>query len=79
MTDQQESLSNQQGLKPLNGITHLFTILTGFGVDRIRVTGGEPLIRKDIVNLVSKLSEIPGVHALGMTTNGYFLAEKASQ
>ena len=78
MPDQPEWLPNDKVLT-LNEISRLVTILTGFGVDRIRVTGGEPLIRKDIVNLVSKLSEIPGVHALGMTTNGYFLAEKASQ
>ena len=78
MPDQPEWLPNDKVLT-IDEISRLVTVLTGFGVDRIRVTGGEPLVRKDIVNLVSKLSEIKGIHGLGMTTNGYFLAEKARQ
>lgn len=47
------------------------------GVKRIRLTGGEPLLRKDIEILIKKLSQISGIEDLSLTTNGYFLEEKA--
>lgn len=59
-------------------ITRLSEILSGFGVDRIRISGGEPLVRQGVENLVSMLSSLPKIRRLGMTTNGFFLAERAS-
>ncbi len=47
------------------------------GIDKIRVTGGEPLVRRNIVELVKMLSEIDGIEDLSMTTNGSRLAEFA--
>ncbi len=47
------------------------------GVRKIRVTGGEPLLRKGVEDLVYTLSQVPGIQTLSMTTNGYFLREKA--
>jgi cyclic pyranopterin phosphate synthase len=47
------------------------------GVTKIRITGGEPLVRKDLPLLVSKLSAIPGVRDIGLTTNGVLLAKHA--
>jgi cyclic pyranopterin phosphate synthase len=43
------------------------------GVDKIRITGGEPLVRKGIVDLVKIIAGIPGVKDFGMTTNGILL------
>ena len=43
------------------------------GVDKVRLTGGEPLVRRDIVTLVSMLSRIEGIRDLAMTTNGTLL------
>lgn len=43
------------------------------GVDKVRVTGGEPLVRKGIVDLVRMLAAIPGINDLAMTTNGTLL------
>lgn len=43
------------------------------GVNKIRITGGEPLVRKGIVDLVKMLAEIPGIKDLAMTTNGTLL------
>ncbi len=43
------------------------------GVDKIRITGGEPLVRKGIVDLVQMIASKPGVQDLGMTTNGQLL------
>jgi len=47
------------------------------GIRKIRLTGGEPLVRKGIVDLVSMISAIEGIHDLGMTTNGMLLEEYA--
>jgi len=43
------------------------------GVDKIRITGGEPLVRKGILELVTLIAQIPGIRDLGMTTNGILL------
>jgi len=48
------------------------------GVDKVRLTGGEPLVRRDIDKLISMLSAIPGIADLSMTTNGILL-EKSAQ
>ena len=43
------------------------------GIDKIRITGGEPLVRKGIVDLVHMIAQIPGILDFGMTTNGTLL------
>jgi cyclic pyranopterin phosphate synthase len=48
------------------------------GVAKIRITGGEPLVRRDVELLVGSLAEIPGLDDLTMTTNGALLAERAA-
>jgi len=48
------------------------------GVDKVRITGGEPLVRKGIVSLIQKIASKPGIQDLGMTTNGQLL-EKFAQ
>ena len=48
-----------------------------FGIDKIRITGGEPLVRKGIVSLIELLSAIEGVNDLSLTTNGLLLEEFA--
>jgi cyclic pyranopterin phosphate synthase len=53
-------------------------VAAGLGIDRIRLTGGEPLVRRDLPLLVQKLAAIPGIRDLGMTTNGILLAGQAS-
>ena len=52
-------------------------IAAGLGIDRIRLTGGEPLVRRDLPLLVRKLAAIPGIRDLGLTTNGILLEEQA--
>lgn len=49
------------------------------GVNKIRLTGGEPLVRKGIVDLISSISKIEGVDDLNMTTNGILLGQFAQQ
>jgi GTP 3',8-cyclase len=50
----------------------------GLGIEKIRITGGEPLVRHGIVGFLSKLSAIPGLRHLALTTNGLLLADIAS-
>ncbi len=58
-------------------ITRLAKLFVALGVTKIRVTGGEPLLRRDIETLIANLSRIRGVQDLTLTTNGYLLADKA--
>jgi cyclic pyranopterin phosphate synthase len=50
---------------------------TGLGVDRVRITGGEPLLRRNLPALVRQVAALPGVRDLALTTNGVLLAEQA--
>lgn len=59
-------------------IERIARLLSEFGVSKIRLTGGEPLIRKDIVHLVGKLAAIPEIKSLALTTNGVFLESLAA-
>jgi cyclic pyranopterin phosphate synthase len=54
-------------------VAELFTRL---GIEKIRLTGGEPLLRRDLERLVARLSPIPGLKDLCLTTNGSLLADK---
>ncbi|MBK9292505.1 MAG: GTP 3',8-cyclase MoaA [Bacteroidetes bacterium] len=49
------------------------------GVNKIRITGGEPLVRKNIVQLVAMLAGVPGISELTMTTNGVLLGRFAAE
>src|SRR5204862_5342199 len=58
-------------------IERFVRIAAGLGIDKIRLTGGEPLVRKDLPRLVEKLLVIPGIRDLALTTNGVLLADQA--
>ncbi len=52
-------------------------IAAGLGIRKLRITGGEPLVRRDLPVLVERLAAIPGIEDLALTTNGVLLAELA--
>ena len=58
-------------------IERIARIFVNLGVTKIRLTGGEPLLRKDIEDLIARLAAIQGVEDLTLTTNGYLLRDKA--
>ncbi len=58
-------------------MAHLVDVFADLGVDKVRLTGGEPLLRKDLYRLVAILAGNPRIHDLAMTTNGVLLAEQA--
>ena len=59
-------------------ITRLARLFIGLGVEKLRLTGGEPLVRKDIETLVRELAGLNGLQDLSLTTNGALLGEKAA-
>ena len=59
-------------------ITRLARLFVGNGVSKLRITGGEPLVRKDLPDLVRQLATIGGVADLALTTNGALLAAQAA-
>ncbi|MBI2090252.1 MAG: GTP 3',8-cyclase MoaA [Deltaproteobacteria bacterium] len=59
-------------------IARLAGLFVQLGVDKIRLTGGEPLLRRDLEKLIRKLSSLSGLKDLCLTTNGSLLAEKVS-
>ncbi|MCM3114310.1 GTP 3',8-cyclase MoaA [Neobacillus sp. MER 74] len=60
-------------------IERLAKIFVSLGVEKIRLTGGEPLLRKDLPILVKKLSAIEDLHDIGLTTNGVLLPKLAKE
>lgn len=59
-------------------ITRLARIFVSLGIKIIRLTGGEPLVRKGIINLIDSLVDIKGVQEVALTTNGTYLPEFAA-
>ena len=72
-----EFLSRKQRLT-YEEILKVARVATRLGASKLRLTGGEPLLDKSIINLVSGLSALPGVSDLAMTTNGALLAPVAA-
>lgn len=58
-------------------ITNLVDIFTTLGVNKVRLTGGEPLLRRDLPALIRMLARNPRLHDLALTTNGILLTEQA--
>jgi cyclic pyranopterin phosphate synthase len=56
-------------------ITRLTAVFVSLGIDKIRITGGEPTVRPHIADLIQSISKISGVKSLSMTTNGLLLQE----
>jgi cyclic pyranopterin phosphate synthase len=63
----------------VNEIVHIAKIAIGLGISRIKLTGGEPLMRKDICEIVKGIAAIPGLKDLSMTTNGSMLGHQAKE
>lgn len=69
----------KQELLTFEEIERVVKIGTTLGIDRVRLTGGEPLVRRDLPKLIEQLVKIPGIVDIGLTTNGVLLGEQAQQ
>ncbi|MBF0428423.1 MAG: GTP 3',8-cyclase MoaA [Magnetococcales bacterium] len=70
-------LPNNQQILTLEEMARLGRLFVEMGIDRIRLTGGEPLLRRNLMVLVQDLSALPGLHELSLTTNALLLARYA--
>src|SRR5436853_2366983 len=68
---------DRSALLTFEEITHFTRVAVGLGVDKVRLTGGEPLMRKELPRLAAMIAELPGLRDLSLTTNGLLLAEHA--
>ena len=71
------ALKPKSELLTLEEIERLVRLAVSLGVEKIRLTGGEPLLRRNIEFLVERISKIPGIKDLALTTNGFLFPLKA--
>ncbi len=57
-------------------IERVVRVAVGLGIQKIRLTGGEPLLRQNVEELVDRIAKIPGIHDLALTTNGFLFPGK---
>ncbi|MFB8329795.1 GTP 3',8-cyclase MoaA [Bacillus wiedmannii] len=67
----------EEFLLTFDEIERLARLFISMGVNKIRLTGGEPLLRKDLPQLIARLAKIEGLKDIGLTTNGIHLAKQA--
>jgi len=70
---------NRAELLTFEELERFVRVVVPLGLRQIRLTGGEPLVRKDLHLLVRKLAAIEGIEDIGLTTNGILLAEQAQE
>jgi len=68
----------REDLLQFEEMSRLVDVFTGLGVDKIRLTGGEPLLRRDLPRLIQMIAAKPAIRDLALTTNGVALAEQAA-
>lgn len=79
MPEEGAPVSPKQEILTYEEIERLVRIAVGLGMTKIRITGGEPLVRKDISVLIRKIGAIPGLRDLSLTTNGFLLTRYADE
>lgn len=79
MPEEGIKMLNHTEILSFNEIVEIVKFAVSKGIDKIRLTGGEPLVRKGILDLVRMISEIDGVSDLAMTTNAIYLEKYADE
>ena len=72
-----EGKTSHDEVLSIEDIYRIARVFVDLGVDKIRLTGGEPLVRKGVVELTEMLSDLDGLRELTMTTNGLLLKDMA--
>jgi molybdenum cofactor biosynthesis protein A len=73
MPEEGIQLKRRDEILSFDDIERLVRIAAGLGVNKVRITGGEPLVRKDLPMLIQRIASIDGIEKIGMTTNGVLL------
>ena len=68
---------DRSNLLTFEEIHRVVTVVSKLGINRIRLTGGEPMMRKDLPTLIKMIDEVEGINDIAMTTNAYFLKDQA--
>jgi cyclic pyranopterin phosphate synthase len=68
---------DRSNLLSFEEIQRVVQIVSRMGINRLRLTGGEPLMRKNLPVLIKMLNEVDGIDDIAMTTNAYFLKDQA--
>jgi molybdenum cofactor biosynthesis enzyme MoaA len=76
MPEEGVPLSPNDSLLRTDEIINLVKLFVKNGVNKVRFTGGEPLVRKDCVELIKEIGKLDGLQKIGLTTNGIVLARK---
>ncbi|MGI6412882.1 MAG: GTP 3',8-cyclase MoaA [Syntrophomonadaceae bacterium] len=74
-----DNLGDHHAILSLEDIARLIRICTGVGIRKVRLTGGEPLIRKNISQLIKYIDEMPEIDDIGLTTNGILFGRMAGE
>src|SRR6187402_3596592 len=77
MPEQDYVWLSREHLLSFEEISVLVDAFAGLGVDKVRLTGGEPLLRRDLAALVSQIAAKPAIRDFALTTNGLLLGEQA--
>jgi cyclic pyranopterin phosphate synthase len=77
MPEEEVIFSAREELLRFEEIERFVRIVQPLGVNKLRLTGGEPLVRRNLPALVQKLAGIPGIRDIALTTNGVLLAQQA--
>jgi GTP 3',8-cyclase len=79
MPEEGITLLQHQDILSFEEIETVVRKAVSLGIEKVRITGGEPLVRKGIVGLVKMIAAIPGINDFGMTTNGMLLEKYAQE
>src|SRR5512143_729309 len=60
-------------------ILRIVRVAADAGISKVRITGGEPLVRKDVTGFIREVAEVPGIKDLSLTTNGLLLGRMAAE
>jgi cyclic pyranopterin phosphate synthase len=66
----------REGILTFEETLRLIRIAVDLGVSKVRVTGGEPLTRRDVINFIRRIPDISGIKSIGLSTNGTLLARE---
>src|SRR4030043_861774 len=77
MSEEGISLISHADILTYEELLRLVRVFAKEGISNVRLTGGEPLVRKGIVDFISRLSQIEGIEDLSLTTNGLLLKDLA--
>lgn len=77
MPEEAVDYARREEILTFEEIERFVRVAVGLGVNKLRLTGGEPLLRRDLPILIERLASIPGIHDIALTTNAVLLAQHA--